>query len=121
MWEAALMQDDSKLTRAELYERVWSTPTPKLAKEFGISDVALGKICKKLGVPKPYPGYWQQLAAGRRVHREPLPPIRQGLPAETYIYPRREAEPFRPEDPEVMAQLEREALPENSINVAETL
>jgi len=73
------MDDDStNLTRQELYERVWSTPATKLAKEFGISDVALGKICKKLNIPKPYPGYWQQLAVGRRVHKEKLPPIKQG-------------------------------------------
>ena len=82
------MEDNRiKLTREELYERVWSTPATKLSKEFGISDVVLGKICKKLNIPKPYPGYWQQLAAGRRVHKEKLPPIKQGVPEVTYIYP----------------------------------
>jgi hypothetical protein len=116
------MKDNSiKLTREELYKRVWSTPATKLAKEFGISDVALGKICKKLSIPKPYPGYWQQLAAGRRVHKEPLPPIKQGVPAVTYIYPHQPAPPFQPENPEVLAQIERESQPANSITVAETL
>jgi hypothetical protein len=116
------MHDNSiKLTREELYERVWSTPATKLAKEFGISDVALGKICKKLDVPKPYPGYWQQLAAGRRVHREGLPPIRQGVPAVTYLYPHHPAVPFRPENTEILARIERESQPANSIAVAETL
>lgn len=116
------MGDDSiKLTREELYERVWSTPTTKLAKEFGMSDVALGKICKKLDIPKPYPGYWQQLAAGRRVHKEPLPPIKQGVPSVTYIYPHQPAAPFQPENPEVLARIEREGQPANSIAVAETL
>lgn len=115
------MQDDSKLTREELYEKVWSTPTTKLAKEFGISDVALGKICKKLDIPKPYPGYWQQLAAGRRVHKEPLPPIRQGVPTVAYIYPHQPAAPFQPESPEVLALIERESQPANSITIAETL
>ncbi len=86
------MDDHSvKLTREELYERVWSTPATRLSKEFGISDVALGKVCKKLDIPKPYPGYWQQLAAGRRVHKEPLPPIRPSVPAITYFYPRQAA------------------------------
>ena len=116
------MGDDSiKLTREELYERVWSTPTTKLAKKFGMSDVALGKICKKLDIPKPYPGYWQQLAAGRRVHKEPLPPIKQGVPSVTYIYPHQPAAPFQPENPEVLARIEREGQPANSIAVAETL
>jgi hypothetical protein len=48
------IEDDSvKLTREELYEKVWGTPATKLAKEFDISDVALGKICKKLDIPRP--------------------------------------------------------------------
>jgi hypothetical protein len=110
-----------KLTREELYERVWSTPATKLAKEFGISDVALGKICKKLNIPKPYPGYWQQLAVGRRVHKEKLPPIKQGVPEVTFIYPHQPVTPFQPENPEVLAQIERESEPANSIIVAETL
>lgn len=58
-----------KLTREEPHEKLWITPATKLAKEFGISDVTLGKICKKLNIPKPYPGYWQQLAVGRRAHK----------------------------------------------------
>ncbi len=116
------MDDDStKLTRQELYERVWSTPATKLAKEFGISDVALGKICKKLNIPKPYPGYWQQLAVGRRVHKEKLPPIKQGVPEATYIYPHQPVTPFQPDNPEVIAQIERESQPANSIAVAEML
>jgi len=103
------MEENSiKLTRGELYERIWSTPATKLAKEFGISDVALGKICKKLDIPKPYPGYWQQLAVGRRVHKEKLRPIRQGVPAVTYIYPHHPAAPFQPENAEVLAQIEQE-------------
>jgi hypothetical protein len=33
------------LTRKELYENVWSQPVKTLAKEYGISDVGLKKIC----------------------------------------------------------------------------
>jgi hypothetical protein len=116
------MDDNSiKLTREELYEKVWSTPATKLAKEFGISDVALGKICKKLHIPKPYPGYWQQLTVGRRVHKEKLPPIKQGIPAMTVIHPHQTAAPFQPEDPQVLARIEQESQPGNSITIAETL
>ncbi len=59
------MAGSIKLTREELYEKVWSTPAARLVREFGIPDVALGKICRKLDVPKPYPGYWQAAARGR--------------------------------------------------------
>ncbi|HEY9285124.1 MAG TPA: hypothetical protein VIP46_16850 [Pyrinomonadaceae bacterium] len=81
-----MTEDRVKLTREELYQKVWGAPATKLARELGVSDVALGKLCRRLDVPKPYPGYWSQLAAGRRVRREPLPPRRQGVPAEVIIY-----------------------------------
>jgi hypothetical protein len=62
-----------ELTREELYERLWSMPTTKVAAELGISDVALAKRCKKLNVPKPTPGYWAKIAAGQKPEKEPLP------------------------------------------------
>ena len=62
-------------TRNELYEKIWNTPTIKLARDFGLSDVALGKICKKHSIPKPPLGYWAKLAHGKAVPRPPLPSI----------------------------------------------
>jgi hypothetical protein len=62
-------------TRNELYEKIWNTPTIKLAKDFGLSDVALGKMCKKHSIPKPPLGYWAKLAHGKAVPRPPLPNI----------------------------------------------
>jgi hypothetical protein len=64
----------NELTREELYERLWSMPTTKVAAELGISDVALAKRCKKLNVPKPTPGYWAKVAAGQKPEKTPLPP-----------------------------------------------
>ena len=31
------------LSRAELYDKLWNTATTKLARDFGLSDVVLGK------------------------------------------------------------------------------
>jgi hypothetical protein len=45
------------LTRQELYDMVWAKPTSSLAKDFGISDVALAKRCRAGDVPIPYRGY----------------------------------------------------------------
>jgi hypothetical protein len=39
------------LSREELYARVWATPITKLAAEFGVSDVALAKTCRRKQVP----------------------------------------------------------------------
>ena len=50
-----------KIKRSELYEKVWTTPILQLAKEFGISDVALAKTCKRYNIPKPDLGYWSKL------------------------------------------------------------
>jgi hypothetical protein len=47
----------------------------QIAEEFGISDVALAKICRRLNVPTPPRGYWARLAAGRASKRPPLPQV----------------------------------------------
>lgn len=66
----------STVSRQELYQKIWSTPTTKLAQEFGISDVGLAKVCKRHGIPRPRPGHWAKLAAGKHVTVFPLlPPV----------------------------------------------
>lgn len=62
-----------ELTRKELYDHVWQTPMSKLAREFGLSDVGLAKICKKHDIPRPPRGYWARVASGQRVSRTPMP------------------------------------------------
>ncbi len=64
----------ARYDREKLYDEVWSQPMWKLAPEYGVSDVALAKTCKKLKIPTPGRGYWAKLAAGRvRERRPPLP------------------------------------------------
>lgn len=41
-----------------LFELVWKYPTVKVAEMFSVSDVAIGKRCKKFGILKPPRGYW---------------------------------------------------------------
>ena len=63
------------LTRAELYERVWTTPMRTLAKEFGLSDVGLAKVCRRHNVPTPGLGHWRLVETGHPPKRRPLPTI----------------------------------------------
>lgn len=63
----------AKLTRQELYALIWDRPVTKLAKEFGISDVALHKICRKFRIPTPPVGYWMKKAHGKPITTTPLP------------------------------------------------
>jgi len=62
------------LTREELFARVWSLPLVQLARQFGISDVALGRMCRRRNIPCPPPGYWAKYRAGRPPPKPPLPP-----------------------------------------------
>lgn len=67
----------AELTREQLHEKVWSVPGSKLSEEFGLSDVAIVKRCKKLDVPRPSRGYWAKVQAGREPRRVPLPPTKE--------------------------------------------
>jgi hypothetical protein len=62
-----------RLTRAELYEKVWATPMRTLGQEFGISDVGLAKVCRKHNIPVPPVGYWRRKETGYKVTQPPLP------------------------------------------------
>jgi len=65
----------ARFNREKLYEQVWSQPIWKLAPEYGVSDVALAKTCRKLQIPLPGKGYWAKAAVGKCIKsRPPLPP-----------------------------------------------
>jgi hypothetical protein len=59
-------------TRTEIFNLLWDAPTTKIAKQLGISDVALTKWCKKYDIPKPPVGYWAKRAHGNKVPPKPI-------------------------------------------------
>ena len=63
----------SRYNRKDLYAKVWSSPMRTVAKEFGVSDVALAKTYRKLHIPVPGRGYWAKKAADKPV--APKPPL----------------------------------------------
>lgn len=65
-------------TRRELYDLVWSKPVTHLAKELALSDVAIHKICRRHGIPKPPVGWWARKQAGKPVRQTPLPELEDG-------------------------------------------
>lgn len=118
--ETPHLQESIHLTREELYEQVWTTPLVQLAKQYGISDVGLAKICKRLNIPHPGLGYWAKQQHGKSVRKTALPPAKMGTPATIVI--RRAPEPPPPEPPSPVDPLmEAEYLPENRVTVAPTL
>lgn len=60
---------------------VWEKPTSDIAKELGLSDVAIGKLCTRLQVPKPPRGYWARVQAGRTPRRPALAAFREEVDA----------------------------------------
>jgi len=64
-----------RLTREELYDRIWKSPLRDVAPTLGISDVGLKKVCKRHGVPTPPQGY-HLMSPGPEKDRlmTPLPP-----------------------------------------------
>ncbi|MCG7879145.1 MAG: hypothetical protein N0C90_22845, partial [Candidatus Thiodiazotropha endolucinida] len=67
------------LSREELFTLVWEQPARQIARELGISDVALGKLCRRLQVPKPPRGYWARVASGKTPRKPPLPAYRKEI------------------------------------------
>ena len=49
----------------ELRVLVWEKPRSTLKVELGVSDVAIAKCCRKLGIEMPPRGYWAKKAAGK--------------------------------------------------------
>lgn len=62
-----------KITRVELYRRIWSEPVMTVAKAYGLSGVGFAKLCRRHDIPRPPRGYWARRAAGQNIPVPPLP------------------------------------------------
>ncbi len=79
------MNRQVEFTREALYQMVWERPVLVLAKEIGVSDVALAKACRKAGIPLPNRGHWAIVKAGRTIKTPVLPAHKPGQP-ETVVF-----------------------------------
>ena len=50
---------------------VWDRPTMDVAQHFGVTDKAVEKWCRRLGVVKPGRGYWAKVHAGKIRRKNP--------------------------------------------------
>ena len=115
-----MFSDDRKyrtIQRQELYDQVWSQPMTKLAKEYGISDVALAKICKKLNVPYPWRGYWRRKETGKAVKQPLLPPNSDPAKQTATIQRTIRPETIEPLSEETSQRIKAEQAPEQIIQV----
>lgn len=67
------MSNTMTIKRSKLHELVWREPMSRLAKNYGLSDVGLAKICRKHDVPCPPRGYWAKKQHGQAPAQIPLP------------------------------------------------
>lgn len=67
------MKNSIKISRQELYEKVWSFPLTQLCKEYNLSDNGLRKICIKHDIPLPVSGHWSKVRFGKKVTKIKLP------------------------------------------------
>ena len=75
------MYKQVEFTREELYRMAWDRPVLVIAKEIGISDVAMSKACRRAGIPLPGRGYWAAAKRVRKLKAPALPVPKQGQPS----------------------------------------
>jgi len=73
-----MRRQGTPVSREALYEEVWTDAVTVVAPRYGLSDVGLVKICKKLGILVPPRGYWANVKAGRPTRKVPLPSLPAG-------------------------------------------
>jgi hypothetical protein len=113
-WETVVFKRD------RLYEEVWSEPMRTLAARYGLSDIGLAKICRKLDIPVPGRGHWARKAAGQEIPRTPLPPHKPGRPRQHVSARRTDAAP-PPICEDAERMIERERDPGNAVIVPDVL
>lgn len=98
--------EQTTIDRDALYEQVWLKPLTHLAKEYGLSDVGLKKICNKMEVPTPPRGHWQRIEHGHKVEQIPLPELTEKGVDRVAIASRAPSEPKK----ELLTERQQEAL-----------
>ncbi len=74
------------MSRAELFDLVWSTPVSRLAERWGMSGPGLRKACQRIEVPVPPRGHWARTAAGAKERRPSLPKLGIGQAEEIGVW-----------------------------------
>lgn len=78
-----------------------------LAAKYGVSGSFLARVCDRLRVPRPRPGYWNKLAVGKAPPRPPLPAAEPG--DELEWSPADKSPPSPPRTPRVKEALKTKA------------
>lgn len=58
------------VNRNELYDQVWAEPMTQIAKQYGLSDRGLAKLCSRNGIPVPPRGDWAKIHAVQKLKKK---------------------------------------------------
>ena len=111
----------TELTRESLYVQVWAEPMSKLARQYGLSDRGLAKICSRMGIPTPGRGYWAKVQSGRTPSQAKLPALKAGQRDRVVLNRQGQILEESEEYQKVARQMTHEQDPANQIVVPEVL
>ena len=67
-----------RLTREELYKKVWAAPMRAVGQELGLSASGVANVCRKHNIPVPAVGHWTRIEVGHKIAPPPLVPELSG-------------------------------------------
>ncbi len=76
-----------RLTREELYKKVWAVPMRTVGQELGLSASGVANVCRKHNIPVPAVGHWTKIEVGHKITPPALIPEFSGNEA-VHIYVR---------------------------------
>lgn len=116
-----MRNEKTQIAREDLYDQVWNESMSKLAKQYGLSDVGLAKICKKMGIPRPGRGHWTRVNSGRIPPKPRLPKLKDNQVTEVILYPKEMVSLTANGHTEVDRLISQEKDPGYLINVTEEI
>ena len=78
-----------EVTRAKIFEEIWTEPMGAVAARYGLTGNGLAKICDRLAIPRPPRSHWTRSESTREAPPE-LPPAPIGL-SDTFALGKRQS------------------------------
>ena len=104
------------MTRAELFDLIWSEPLGNVASRYGLTGNGLAKICDRLDIPRPPRSHWTRSAEARGA-QPALPPAPVGL-SETFALGSRQPRQSPGMRTRMSAELRRQQLLDAASDIA---
>ena len=105
-----------EITRAQLFDAIWSDPLGVVAARYGLTGNGLARICDRLAIPRPPRSHWTR-NADQRDAPPALPPAPMGL-SETFALGRRQPRQSPGRRTRMSAEIRRQQLLDAAATIA---